>query len=91
VSRKRRHFEGLSKPDIRSRKKVAPLRIRLTASDVGYLREIYAPAGAEVAVGDLLATITSDQHEVVEASPETPPPHFRVVANLVDGREQAEI
>lgn len=57
--------------------------VRVTSSDVGYLRRIYSPEGTRQDIGALLAVLTTDRNE----SPDLDPSEacvFRVVANVLE-------
>lgn len=59
------------------------VRLRLVASESGYLRKIVTPEGERAAIGDLLAYVTSGESEAVNGEEDAA--MFRVVANLMEG------
>lgn len=56
--------------------------VKLTSSDAGYLREIHADEGMVIQTGDLLATLTTEQGEVI--ADRQPSSTFRVIGNLTE-------
>lgn len=58
--------------------------VRITASDTGVLQRIYTREAATVAVGDLLALLTSESTEPLDETPQavTRASAFRVVTNV---------
>lgn len=63
------------------------LVMRVVASEGGYLREVRAPEGQTVSVGDLLALVTTDPDELV--NDDLAAPAMRVVAATKDVMEES--
>jgi pyruvate/2-oxoglutarate dehydrogenase complex dihydrolipoamide acyltransferase (E2) component len=61
--------------------------IRVTSSDMGVLRKIYAAEGQECDIGDLVAIVTtsSDEDCEIDIARANDAPAFRVITNVADG------
>ena len=76
-----------SNPEFRQHRDIS-VPVRLTASYTAYLRKIEVGEGGRVVVGQVLALVTTTPIEPLEDAVEGSG-RFRVVANLVEGWEQA--
>ena len=58
--------------------------VRFTASDAGYLREVYAKAGERRSVGDLLAVLSTEEGEPIDNTSASfkDTTEFRLVSNI---------
>ena len=67
--------------------------IHVTSSDMGFLRKVHAAEGAERAIGDVVAMVTTGAEEPcdVDEAAVAVAPAFRVVTNVADDSTEYSI
>ena len=79
--------QGNVKHNFEKREGRGVLVMRVVASENGYLREVRAPEGRSVSVGDLLALVSTDANEPLNDASNAPA--MRVVAATKDVMEES--
>jgi len=79
--------QGNVKHNFEKREGRGVLVMRVVASETGYLRDVRAPEGKTVSVGDLLALVSTDADEPLNDASEAPA--MRVVADTGDVMEES--
>ncbi len=79
--------QGNVKHNFEKREGRGVLVMRVVASETGYLRDVRAPEGKTVSVGDLLALVSTDSGEPLTDASEAPA--MRVVAATKDVMEES--